>query len=55
VYKLPGLEILIARDNRLTAIDMAGLSQLRRLATLDLANNNISHVPPELGNMTQLR
>ncbi|GFG36680.1 hypothetical protein Cfor_11016 [Coptotermes formosanus] len=55
VYKLPGLEILIAHDNCLTQIDVAGLSQLRRLATLDLTNNNISHVPPELGNMTQLR
>ncbi|XP_023726055.2 leucine-rich repeat-containing protein 40, partial [Cryptotermes secundus] len=55
VYKLPGLEILIARDNRLTTIDVAGLSQLHRLATLDLTNNSISHVPPALGNMTQLR
>jgi len=55
VYRLPGLEILIAHDNCLTRIDIAGLSQLSRLATLDLANNNISHVPPELGNMTQLR
>jgi len=55
VYKLPGLEILIAHDNRLTRIDISGLSQLCRLATLDLANNSIDHVPPELGNMTQLR
>ncbi|XP_069674996.1 leucine-rich repeat-containing protein 40-like isoform X2 [Periplaneta americana] len=55
VYKLPGLEILIARGNQLTKIDISGLSQLKRLATLDLADNNINHVPPELGNMTQLR
>ncbi|PSN57280.1 Leucine-rich repeat-containing protein 40 [Blattella germanica] len=55
VYKIPGLEILIARDNRLTSLNVAGLSQLRRLATLDLANNDISHIPPELGNLTQLK
>ncbi|XP_021915656.1 leucine-rich repeat-containing protein 40-like isoform X2 [Zootermopsis nevadensis] len=55
VYKLTSLENLIACDNRLTAIDVSGLSQLRRLATLHLANNDISHVPPELGNMTQLK
>ena len=55
VYKLPSLEILIARDNRLTSVNVSGLSQLRGLATLDLANNDINHIPPELGNMTQLR
>ncbi|KAJ9601653.1 hypothetical protein L9F63_000186 [Diploptera punctata] len=55
VYKLVSLEILIARDNRLTSVNINGFTQLRRLATLDLANNDISHIPPELGNLTQLK
>lgn len=50
-----GLEILQACDNQIAQIDMNGLSQLKYLATLDLANNNINFVPPHLGNMKQLR
>lgn len=49
LYGSAGLEILIARDNKITAIDAAGLASIPRLATLDLANNNIESVPPQLG------
>lgn len=52
---MQGLEIFLANGNKITEINVHGLAQLKRLATLDLSNNNISYVPPELGNMKQLR
>lgn len=55
IYNIASLEILLANGNKITTINIDGLSKLKRLATLDLANNNINHVPPELGNMKQLR
>lgn len=56
IYELLHLEIIIACDNKIEAIDASesGLAALKRLATLDLSNNNISQVPPILGNMTQI-
>lgn len=56
VYKLTGLEILLAKDNQIEKIDASefGLGALSRLATLDLANNNIDHVPPILGNLKRI-
>lgn len=50
-----GLEILMLNDNSLTEINIEGLQKLSRLATLNLSNNSISFVPPELGNMTQIK
>lgn len=56
VYEIAGLEILLARDNKIEKIDATenGLAALTRLATLDLANNNIDQVPPVLGNLKKL-
>lgn len=45
----------MASDNQITNIDVLGLCKLRRLAILDFSNNNIAHVPPELGNLIHLR
>ncbi|KAJ8674117.1 hypothetical protein QAD02_005379 [Eretmocerus hayati] len=55
VYKVVSLEILVANDNKMTSIDVPALSQLQQLANLDLSNNNIGFVPPELGNLVNLR
>lgn len=55
VYELKGLEILLANDNKLTAINVDGFKKLTNLAVLDLSNNSINHVPPELGLLKQLR
>lgn len=55
VYGMVGLEILLASDNKITEINVDGLKNLKRIATLDLTNNNISQIPPELGNVTQIR
>ena len=55
VYELKKLEILFLNDNQLTNIDPDRLQKMPVLATLDLQNNNISTVPPELGNCTSLK
>lgn len=53
---MTSLEILLMSDNQIGELNVdGGLMNLKRLATLDLTNNNIQHVPPELGNMKQLR
>ena len=49
------LETLLLNDNQIKDIDVEGLQKLKSLAVLDLSNNNIQHVPPELGTITQLR
>lgn len=56
IFELIHLEILLACDNKVEEIDAGpdGLGALKRLATLDLSNNNLKAVPPILGNMTQL-
>ena len=42
-------------DNRITTIDVEGLKNLTKLAILDVGNNNIGTVPPELGLLTNIR
>ncbi|XP_012257717.2 leucine-rich repeat-containing protein 40-like [Athalia rosae] len=54
IYDLPGLEILTVNNNQIEKIDATLLSKLPRLANLDLSNNNIGYVPPELGNLKKL-
>ena len=49
------LETLLLNGNQIKVIDVQGLRQLKMLAVLDLANNDIQQVPPELGTLTQLR
>ena len=39
----------------MSQIDVEGLKQLSKLSILDLGNNNIGTVPPELGLLTNLR
>jgi Leucine-rich repeat (LRR) protein len=55
LYTFPKLEILLASNNQIAEIDPVGLKSLPQLATLDLQNNDIRQVPPELGEVTQLR
>lgn len=55
VYDIVSLEGLTANDNQIKEIDVTSLGKLKRLAVLNLANNNIAYVPPELGNLKNLR
>ncbi|KAM3964275.1 leucine-rich repeat-containing protein 40 [Aphomia sociella] len=56
VYELENLEILLAGENQIDEINVSSdaLSKLKKLAVLDLSNNSIYTVPPELGNFTHL-
>lgn len=55
IYDVVSLESLIANDNVIATIDVSSLEKLKKLAILNLTNNNIAHVPPELGNLKNLR
>ncbi|XP_011061287.1 PREDICTED: leucine-rich repeat-containing protein 40-like [Acromyrmex echinatior] len=55
IYDVEALESLIANDNQIAKIDVPLLEKLKRLAVLNLTNNNIAHIPPELGNLKNLR
>ncbi|XP_059046588.1 leucine-rich repeat-containing protein 40-like isoform X1 [Achroia grisella] len=57
VYELEKLEILLAAENQIDEINVSSdaLTKLKKLAVLDLSNNSIFTVPPELGNFTHLR
>eukprot|EP00096_Caligus_rogercresseyi_P008957 TRINITY_DN2947_c0_g1_i1.p1 TRINITY_DN2947_c0_g1~~TRINITY_DN2947_c0_g1_i1.p1 ORF type:complete len:639 (-),score=176.94 TRINITY_DN2947_c0_g1_i1:1306-3222(-) len=54
LYESPKLEILILSENKLAEIPVESLSRLKRLATLDISYNEISSVPPQLGNVRQI-
>lgn len=49
------LETLLISDNQIKEIDVEGLGRLTKLTILDLGNNNIATVPPELGNLRNIR
>jgi Leucine-rich repeat (LRR) protein len=51
VYNLKNLENLFANGNKIKVINVNGLKNLRHLSTLNLQNNDIATVPPELGKL----
>ncbi|XP_032221201.2 leucine-rich repeat-containing protein 40 isoform X1 [Nematostella vectensis] len=55
LYSMISLRTLLACDNQIAVIDVDGLLRMSVLETLDLQNNNISQVPPELGNVRGLK
>ncbi|EDV23314.1 uncharacterized protein TRIADDRAFT_27850 [Trichoplax adhaerens] len=55
IYTLSSLEVLLATDNKIESIDVSGLKQLSELSVLDLQNNDIKEVPPELGTLKALK
>ncbi|XP_033338539.2 uncharacterized protein LOC117227426 isoform X1 [Megalopta genalis] len=55
VYDIEPLEIFIANNNGIIDINVSSLGKLQKLTVLDLANNNIGYVPPELGNLKNIR
>uniref|UniRef100_A0AAR2LP44 Leucine-rich repeat-containing protein 40 n=1 Tax=Pygocentrus nattereri TaxID=42514 RepID=A0AAR2LP44_PYGNA len=55
LYRILTLETILISNNQVGAIDPVRLKALDKLSTLDLQNNDIMQVPPELGNCTSLR
>jgi Leucine-rich repeat (LRR) protein len=55
IFDLKNLENLFANDNKIESINVARLMNLKHLSTLNLQNNEISKLPPELGKCTYLR
>ncbi|KAL4634909.1 hypothetical protein GN956_G13946 [Arapaima gigas] len=55
LYQIGTLETILISNNQVGSIDPIKLKGLERLSTLDLQNNDILQVPPELGNCTSLR
>lgn len=55
IYDCQKLETILIANNKISCIEVEKLSRLTQLAILDLQNNAIQSVPPELGNLTQIR
>jgi len=55
LYRCVKLENIIMCGNQINSIDVEGLASLKNLAVLDLQNNSINQVPPELGNLKHIR
>ncbi|NXM35343.1 LRC40 protein, partial [Oxyruncus cristatus] len=55
LYHLPALETILLSNNQVGSIDPVQLKGMDRLGTLDLQNNDLLQVPPELGNCENLR
>nr|XP_033772798.1 leucine-rich repeat-containing protein 40 [Geotrypetes seraphini] len=55
LYRMPNLEIILLGNNQIGSVDPLQLKMLNKLTTLDLQNNDILQVPPELGNCENLR
>ncbi|XP_071952369.1 leucine-rich repeat-containing protein 40-like [Antedon mediterranea] len=55
VYTWSKLEVILVSENKITSIDVASLRKLPKLSSLDMTNNDIGEVPPELGLVESLR
>ncbi|KFP75449.1 Leucine-rich repeat-containing protein 40, partial [Apaloderma vittatum] len=55
LYRILTLETILLGNNQVGTIDPLHLRRMDKLGTLDLQNNDLLHVPPELGNCETLR
>uniref|UniRef100_A0A8C0GWR2 Leucine-rich repeat-containing protein 40 n=1 Tax=Chelonoidis abingdonii TaxID=106734 RepID=A0A8C0GWR2_CHEAB len=55
LYCIPTLETILLSNNQVGSIDPLQLRKMDKLGTLDLQNNDLLQVPPELGNCVNLR
>ncbi|XP_057697855.1 leucine-rich repeat-containing protein 40 isoform X2 [Corythoichthys intestinalis] len=55
LYHMPSLESILLGNNQVGGVDPTRLLGLVRLSTLDLSNNDLLNVPPQLGLCTSLR
>uniref|UniRef100_A0A8C3T4F2 Leucine-rich repeat-containing protein 40 n=1 Tax=Chelydra serpentina TaxID=8475 RepID=A0A8C3T4F2_CHESE len=55
LYRIPTLETILLSNNQVGSIDPLQIRKMDKLGTLDLKNNDLLQVPPELGNCVNLR
>ncbi|XP_065593541.1 leucine-rich repeat-containing protein 40 [Cyrtonyx montezumae] len=55
LYRILALETVLLSNNQVGSIDPLQLKGMEKLGTLDLQNNDLLQVPPELGNCETLR
>ncbi|NXQ82342.1 LRC40 protein, partial [Nyctibius grandis] len=55
LYRILALETILLSNNQVGSIDPLQLKKMDKLGTLDLQNNDLLQVPPELGNCETLR
>ncbi|XP_061489386.1 leucine-rich repeat-containing protein 40 isoform X2 [Rhineura floridana] len=55
LYHIPTLETILLANNQVGSLDPLQIKKLDRLGILDLQNNDLLHIPPELGNCVNLR
>ncbi|KAF1422810.1 Leucine-rich repeat-containing protein 40, partial [Spheniscus mendiculus] len=55
LYHIVALETILLSNNQVGSIDPLQLKKMEKLGTLDLQNNDLLQVPPELGNCETLR
>ncbi|KAL7984993.1 hypothetical protein Chor_003563 [Crotalus horridus] len=55
LYHILTLEAILLGNNQIGSLDPQQLKKMEKLSTLDLQNNDLLHIPPELGNCENLR
>lgn len=55
LYEISSLETILLGNNQVNLLDPSRLIKLTHLSTLDLSNNDLLKIPPELGLCTSLR
>uniref|UniRef100_A0A286Y2G6 Leucine-rich repeat-containing protein 40 n=1 Tax=Cavia porcellus TaxID=10141 RepID=A0A286Y2G6_CAVPO len=55
LYHIPTLSTILISNNQVGALDPQQMKMMENLTTLDLQNNDLLQVPPELGNCVSLR
>lgn len=55
LYEISSLETILLGNNQINLLDPSRLIKLTHLSTLDLSNNDLLKIPPELGLCTSLR
>lgn len=55
LYETLSLETILLGNNQVSGVDPSRLMKLVHLSTLDLSNNDLLNIPPELGLCTSLR
>ncbi|XP_012508129.1 PREDICTED: leucine-rich repeat-containing protein 40 [Propithecus coquereli] len=55
LYRILALETVLISNNQIGSVDPQKMKTMENLTTLDLQNNDLLHIPPELGNCVNLR